>query len=176
LSRAWTKIIDTQLKDFNSTQLMKLGQLTYVDPNARTELEQLDKLKEYASFLQSPGQGVFSDSLKLSNQTANANAKTFKPSNIYDTETFASTYLLEIIGVGATTTGGDTASIAIQLTDGSSTLTLLKPTNVTASGPLTFEPTSPLYINESNYLSINNLNAVDSVVTVYCAIVSRGGA
>ena len=56
-------------------------------------------------------------------------------------------------------------------------MTLQKVTTVTASGPLTYiPPGTPLYINESNYLAITNTASVDSVVTVYCAIVARGGA
>jgi hypothetical protein len=177
MSRAWTKIVDTQLKDFSSTQLMKLGQLTYVDNNARGELDQLDKLKEYSSFLQTPGQSVFADSLKMAPQTANANTKNFKPSDIFSDETFASSYLLQVMAIGASASGGDSASIIIGLTDGVNTMTLQKATTVTASGPLTYIPQgTPLYINESNYLAITNTASVDSVVTVYCAIVARGGA
>lgn len=177
MSRAFTKIIDTQLKDFNSTQLMKLGQLTYVDNAAKGELEELDKLKDYSSFLQTPGQNIFADSLKLSSQTANANSKNFKPSDIYSSETFASSYLLQVLAIGASTSGGDSASIIIGLTDGVNTMTLQKATTVTASGPLTYiPPGSPIFINESNYLAITNTASVDSVVTVYCAIVARGGA
>jgi len=155
---------------------MKLGQLTFVDSKAKSELDQLDKLKEYSSFLQSPGQNIFADSLKMGSQTANNNAKTFKPSTLYDSEPYADTYLLQVLAICATATGGDTASITIGLSDGSNTITLLKPTSVTASGPLSYEPTSPLFINESNFLSITNIASVDSVVTVYCGIVARGGA
>lgn len=176
MSRAWTKIIDTQLKDFTSSQLMKLGQLTFVDSKAKSELDQLDKLKEYSSFLQSPGQNIFADSLKMSAQTTNANTKSFKPSDIYDDEAYASTYLVQVLAISASASGGDSASITIGLTDGSNQITLLKPTTVTASGPLSYEPTSPLFINESNYLAITNIASVDSPVTVYCAIVARGGA
>jgi hypothetical protein len=81
------------------------------------------------------------------------------------------------MAIGASASGGDTASIIIGLTDGVNTMTLQKTTSVTASGPLTYiPPGTPLYINESNYLAITNTASVDSTVTVYCAIVARGGA
>ena len=155
---------------------MKLGQLTFADILSIDQLNQLNKITKHSQNLVASGAAVFADSLKMSAQTANANTKTFKPSDIYDSETYADTYLVQVLAISATASGGDTASIAIGLTDGSNTLTLVKPTNVTAAGPLSFEPTAPLYINELNYLSINNSASVDSVITVYCALVARGGA
>jgi hypothetical protein len=155
---------------------MKLGQLTFVDLNSIAQLNQLKNIQEHTNNLVSPGAEVFADSLKMGSQTANNNTKNFKPSTLYDDEAYADTYLLQVLAISASAGGGDTASITINLSDGSNTITLLKPTSVTASGPLSFEPTSPLYINESNYLAITNIASVDSTVTVYCAIVARGGA
>jgi hypothetical protein len=172
----YNKLAATQLKDLTSTDLMKLGQLTFVDGNSITQLDQLKNIQVHSNNLVTPGAEVFADSLKLSSQTANNNSKTFKPSTIYDTETYADTYLIQILGISATASGGDTANIAIGLTDGAANLVLLKPTDVTAAGPLSFEPPSPLYVNESNYLTLTNTASVDSVITVYCAIVARGGA
>ena len=172
----YNKLTSTQLKDLTSSDLMKLGQLTFVDLNSIAQLNQLKNIQEHTNNLVSPGSPVFADSLKLSAQTINGGDGTYKPSTIYDSESFADTYLVQVLAIGATTTGGDTAGITISLTDGASTLLLLKTTTVTAAGPLSFEPTSPLYLNESNYLSINNAASVDATCTVYCAIVARGGA
>lgn len=172
----YNKLTSTQLKDLTSSDLMKLGQLTFVDLESIAQLNQLKNIQEHTNNLVSPGSSVFADSLKMGSQTANNNTKTFKPSTLYDDEPYADTYLLQILAVSASASGADTASITIGLTDGSNQITLLKPTSVTASGPLSFEPTSPLFINESNYLAITNVASVDSVVTVYCAIVARGGA
>ena len=155
---------------------MKLGQLTFVDVNSVGDLEVLNKIKSNVQNLGSPGFQVFADSLQLSAQTANASTVTFKPSDIFDSETYANTYLVQILAIGAQAGGGDTATVSIGLTDGATNHILLKPTNVTASGPLSFEPTAPLYINELNYLSINNSASVDSTITVYCGIAARGGA
>ena len=155
---------------------MKLGQLTFVDVNSVGDLEILNKIKSNVQNLSTPGNSIFSDSLKLGSKTANASTVTFKPSDLFDSETYADTYLVQILAIGAQAGGGDTATVTIGLTDGSTNHIIMKPTNVTASGPLSFEPTSPLYINELNYLSINNSASVDSTITVYCGITSRGGA
>ena len=172
----YNKLTSTQLKDLTSADVMKLGQLSFVDMNSIAQLNQLKNIQEHQNNLVSPGSQVFADSLKMSAQTANNESKTFKPSDIYDDEPYADTYLIQVLAIGATASGGDSASIVIGLTDGSNTLTLQKATTVTAAGPLTFEPTSPLFINESNYLTIYNAASVDSVATVYCGIVARGGA
>ncbi len=154
---------------------MKLGQLSFVDAGSVGELRQLEAIKNHTVTLVSNGGAVFADSLKLSAQTVNSGSTNFKPSDIYDGESFADTYLIEVLAIGATV-ASSTAIIALQLTDGSSTLMLQKPTNVTASGPMTFLPTTPLYLNESNYLSVTNSEAVNCSVVLYCAIVARGGA
>ena len=154
---------------------MKLGQLSFVDAASIGELTQLDSIKSHTVTLVSPGGSVFADSLKLSAQTVNAGSVNFKPSNVYDDEPFADTYLIEVVALGATV-ASSTATIALQLSDGSNTLMLQKPTNVTTSGPMTFLPTTPLYLNESNYLTITNSEAVNCSVVLYCAIVARGGA
>jgi hypothetical protein len=155
---------------------MKLGQLTYADVKSIDQLNQLNKITKHSQNLVASGASIFADSLKLGASTANNSSVTFKPSTLYDDEEYASTYLVQVLAIGASASGGDTASVSIGLTDGSANLILLKPTNVTAAGPLSFEPPSPLYINELNYLSINNSASVDSTITVYCAIVARGGA
>ena len=155
---------------------MKLGQLTYVDIKSIDELNQLNKITKHSLNLVASGAAVFADSLKMAAATVNASTATFKPSTIYDSETYASTYLVQVLAISASAGVGDTATVSIGLTDGSNNLMLEKPTNVTVTAPLTFEPTSPLYINELNYLSINNSASVDSTITVYCALVARGGA
>ena len=171
----YNKLNKVQLKNLTSSELMKLGQLTFVDVNSVGTLNQLKNIQAHAENLVTPGNSVFADSLKMGSQTANNNTKNFKPSTLYDDEPYASTYLIQVLAISASASGADTASITIGLSDGSNNITLLKPTSVTASGPLSFEPTSPLYINESNYLAITNIASVDSVVTVYCGIVARGG-
>ena len=171
----YNKLPDTQLKDLTSSDLMKLGQLTFVDPKSINTLDQLNSIKSHVNNLAANGAAVLADSIKLGSQTANASAVNFKPSTLYDSEPFASTYLVQVLGISATV-ASSTATLALQLTDGSNTFMLQKPTNVTASGPLTFLPTDPLYINESNYLTITNSEAVDCVVVVYCALVTRSGA
>ena len=172
----YSKLPSTQIKNLTSSDVMKLGQLTYADTKSIDQLNQLNKITKHSQNLVAPGASVFADSLKMGSQTANAGAVSWKPSNIYDSETYASTYLVQVLAIGASASGGDSASVAIGLTDGSSTLTLQKATTVTASGPLTFEPSSPLFINELNYLQVSNSASVDSVITVYCALVARGGA
>ena len=172
----YNKLNKVQLKNLTSSELMKLGQLTFVDLNSVGTLNQLKNIQTHAENLVTPGNSVFADSLQFFAQTANANSKDFKPSDIYSSEPFASTYLIEVLAIGATVGGGDTATIAVSLTDGSNSLMLLKPTNVTLSGPLTFEPTAPLLINEGHYLQVANSASVDCTITVYCGIKARGGS
>lgn len=172
----YNKLTSTQLKDLTSSDLMKLGQLTFVDLNSIAQLNQLKNIQEHTNNLVSPGAPVFADSLKMSAQTINGGSENYKPSTIYDGETYASTYLVQVLAIGATCSGGDSGLVSIGLTDGAASVVLVKPTTVTAAGPLIFEPTSPLYLNESNYLSISNSASVDAVCTVYCALVARGGA
>jgi len=176
MSRAWTKLINTQLKDLTSTDLMKLGQLSYVDVGARGELKELNKLKEYGSFLQAPGQPIFADSLNMASDVVNAGTESFKPSTIYADEDFASDYLVQVLAVSGTVGDGDTGAAIIGLSDGSNSVKLLISTSVTISSPLVWQPYAPLYINESNYLAVANGASVDMAVVVYCAIVARGGA
>lgn len=154
---------------------MKLGQLSFVDSKSVGELRQLDSIQNHTVTLVSNGGAVFADSLKFSAQTVNAGTVNFKPSTVYDNEPFADTYLIQVIGISGSV-ASSTATVSIGLTDGSNNFILQKPTNVTTSGPLTFLPTTPLYLNESNYLAISNSEAVNCVITVYCAIVARGGA
>jgi len=172
----YNKLSSVQLKNLTSAELMKLGQLTFVQSKSITDLNQLKNIQAHAENLVTPGSDVYADSLKLSAQVINADLGAYKPSTIYDAEPFANTYLVQLLAVSATTTGGDTGTVSIGITDGATSLTLLKPTTVTASGPLTFEPTTPIYVNESNYLSIVNTASVNATCTVYCAIVARGGA
>lgn len=171
----YNKLPSKQVKNLTSSDLMKLGQLTYVDEKSIRNLDQLNSIKGHVNNLASPGMAVFADSLKMGSQTANAGTVTFKPSTLYDSEPYASTYLVQILGISATV-ASSTATLSLGLTDGSNNFILQKATNVTTSGPLTFLPTDNLYINESNYLSINNSEAVNCVVVVYCALVARGGA
>ena len=171
----YNKLPDTQLKDLTSSDLMKLGQLTFIDRASSPVLNQLLEIKKHVLTLVSPGAAVLADSLKMGSQTANAGTVNFKPSTLYDGETFASTYLVQVLGISATV-ASSTATVSLGLTDGSNNFVLQKPTNVTTSGPLTFLPTDPIYINESNYLTVNNSESVNCVVVVYCALVSRGGA
>jgi hypothetical protein len=171
----YNKLPNRQVKNLTSSDLMKLGQLTYVDADSQLQLNQLNSIKGHVNNLVSAGASVFADSLKFGSQTSNADTVTFKPSTLYDSEPYASTYLVQVLGISATV-ASSTAAIAIGLTDGSNNFVLQKPTNVTASGPLTFLPTDPIYINESNYLSITNSESVNCVIVVYCALVARGGA
>ena len=172
----YNKLPSTQLKDLTSSDLMKLGQLTFVDLNSIAQLNQLKNIQEHTNNLVSPGSQVFADSLKMSAQTINGGSGNYKPSTIYDGESYASTYLVQVLGISATCSGGDSGLVSVGVTDGASSLFLVKPATVTASAPLIFEPTSPLYLNESNYLNITNSASVDATCTVYCAIVARGGA
>ena len=171
----YNKLPSRQIKNLTSSDLMKLGQLTFVDAESAGSLNQLNSIKGHVQNLMVPGQSVFADSIKLGSQTANAGAVNFKPSTLYDGEQFADTYLVQILGISGTVSSS-TATIALQLTDGANTFMLQKPTNVTASGPMTFLPTDPIYINELNYLTVTNSEAVNCVITVFCALVARGGA
>jgi hypothetical protein len=171
----YNKLPSTQVKNLTSSDLMKLGQLTFVDRKSITNLNQLSEIKGHVNNLVTPGSSAFADSLKLGSQTANASTVNFKPSTIYDGEAFADTYLVQVLGVSATV-ASSTATLALGLTDGSNNFVLQKPTNVTTSGPLTFLPTDPIYINELNYLAVTNTEAVNCVIVVYCSLVARGGA
>lgn len=172
----YNKLTSTQLKDLTSADVMKLGQLSFVDMSSIAQLNQLKNIQEHQNNLVSPGSQVFADSLKMSAQTVNETTASWKPSTVYSSEPYADTYLIQVLAISVMTTGGDTGTISIGLTDGSNIMVVQKATSVTAAGPLSFEPNSPLYINESNYLTINNAAGVDASVVVYCAIVSRGGA
>ena len=176
MSRAWTKLINTQTKDVTSSDLMKLSQLMYIDPKAIKEYEALQNLMQSVKILQTPGQNVFADSIKLATQTPNNETASFKPSTIYDGEPFASDYLVQLLSLSVTASGGDTATMALSLADGSSTMILLKPTSVTVSTPLNYTPTDPIYITEDTYLNVTNAASVDATVCLYAAIVARGGA
>jgi hypothetical protein len=171
----YNKLPSTQVKNLTSAQLMKLGQLTFVDEKSITSLNQLNSIKGHVNNLATPGASVFADSLKMGSQTTNADTVNFKPSTLYDSEPFADTYLVQVLGISATV-ASSTATLSLGLTDGSNQFVLQKPTNVTTSGPLTFLPTDPIYINESNYLAVTNSESVNCVVVVYCALVTRGGA
>ena len=171
----YNKLPSTQVKNLTSAQLMKLGQLTFVDEKSIANLNQLNSIKGHVNNLATPGASVFADSLKMGSQTTNADTVNFKPSTLYDSEPFADTYLVQVLGISATV-ASSTATLMLGLTDGSNQFVLQKATNVTTSGPLTFLPTDPIYINESNYLAITNSEAVNCVVVVYCALVTRGGA
>ena len=176
MSRAWTKLINTQTKDVTSSDLMKLSQLMYIDPAARAEYKALQDLMESVKILQTPGQNIFADSIQLSTQTINNETASFKPSTIYDGETYASDYLVQILAISVVAGGGDTATMALSLSDGSSTMILQKPASVTAAAPLTYMPTDPLYITESTFLNVTNAASVDGTTCVCAAIVARGGA
>ena len=65
--------------------------------------------------------------------------------------------------------------LILALEDGQNTFTLQKATNVTASGPLTFLPTNPIYLNKNLYLTIINTASVDCPAVVMVGLVSRGG-
>ena len=113
MSRAWTKLIDTQTKDVTSTDLMKLSQLMYIDPQAIKEFESLQNLRKSVEILQTPGQNVFADSIKLATQTINNDTANFKPSTIYDGDTYASDYLVQLLSISVIAGGGDTALMSL---------------------------------------------------------------
>ena len=171
----YNKLPDTQLKNLTSSDLMKLGQLTFVDVNSIAILNQLNEIKGHVQNLIAPGSPVFADGLKIGAKTANNNVQTFKPSDFFD-DTYADTYLLQVLAIQCQAGGSDTAVSIILIEDGNETVILSKPTNVTAAGPLTYQPQVPLYINENNYISITNTASVDMPSKVYVAIVARGGA
>ena len=172
----YNKLPSTQLKNLTSADVMKLGQLSFADAKSIAQLNQLASIVDHSNSLVSKGAAIIADSLALSAQTANAASVSFKPSTIYSSEPYADTYLLEVLQITCTASGGDTASIQMGLSDGANNIIIQKATNVTASAPITFEPTSPLYINEEHYLTFINAASVDCVITVYCGIVARGGA
>jgi hypothetical protein len=171
----YNKLPDTQLKDLTSSDLMKLGQLTFIDRTSSNILNQLSEIKKHVLTLVSPGAPVFADGLKIGAKTANNNVQTFKPSDFFD-DTYADTYLLQILAVQCQAGASDTAVSILMIEDGNETVILSKPTNVTAAGPLTYQPQVPLYINENNYLTVTNTASVDMPTKVYVAIVARGGA
>ncbi len=75
----YNKLPSTQVKNLTSSDLMKLGQLTFVDRKSITNLNQLSEIKGHVNNLVTHGSSAFTDSLKLGSQIANASTVNFKP-------------------------------------------------------------------------------------------------
>jgi len=173
LSRAWTKLINTQLKDVTSDDLAKLGQLMFVDPKAIAEFEQLSLLTKTAQNLQTPGQEVFADSIKIYAASAESSVTTIKPSDIYPNDPYADTYLVKILGYAMTSTNA-AAAADISIMDASTVVPIVTATRPFEMGT-SFQPTN-LYLNESNYLVLTEAGGDTVILKGVYGIVARGGA
>jgi len=176
MSRAWTKVINTQLKDLTSDDLSKLGQLMFVDPKAITEFEQLNLLTQTAKTLQSPGQDILADGIEVQTYSINNSSATIKPSTVFDasTDPFADTYLCKIIGISATFSDAG-ANISGKLKD---TVAIMRKTASSSASqePLLLYNPNGTYFNESNPIVIAESGSVATTIEVAVAIVARGGA
>lgn len=175
MSRAWTKLINTQLKDLTSDDLAKLGQLMYVDPKAKGEFEQLNLLRETALNLQAPGQKIFADSLTTQTYTINSSSCNVKPSTIFDASThpYSDTYLCVLLA--ASGTSSDTgARVTGKFKD---VVAIMREQSWSSASqePLSLY-NSELFFNEANPIVFTEGTGVSTVIEVAVAIVSRGGA
>ena len=59
----YNKLPSRQIKNLTSSDLMKLGQLTFVDSDSAGSLNQLNQIKGHVQNLMVPGQCVFADSI-----------------------------------------------------------------------------------------------------------------
>jgi len=171
VSRAWTKLINTQLKDVTSDDLAKLGQNMFVDPNAILEFESLQNLVKSAQTLQVSGQEVFADSLKIFSKSASSGSATIKPTDIYSDDVDSNTYLVKLLGFGVTANDAS-ASINVELTDGSTSIPMI-------TGQRSFDYTqyqADILINEGNYIQITEGGGFTVNFIGLYGIVARGGA
>ncbi len=171
MSRAWTKLINTQLKDVTSDDLAKLGQNMFVDPNAILEFESLQNLVRSAQTLQTPGQDVFADSLKIFSKSASSGSATIKPSDIYSSDVDSDTYLVKLLGY-AVTANDLSATFDLVLTDGVTTLPIM-----TSGRMFDYQNSVPdILLNEGNYIQITEGGGFTVNFIGLYGIVARGGA
>ena len=176
MSRAWTKLINTQLKDVTSDDLAKLSQLMFVDPKAITEFESLQNLVKTAEVLQTPGQSIFADSIAVQTFTINSSSANVKPSTVFDATAhpYADTYLCQLLAVSCTFSDSG-ANITGAIKD---TVAVMRRTSSSSSGqePLQLYGPELLYFNENNPIVFTEGAGVSTTLEVAVAIVARGGA
>ena len=171
---------------FNNLKTLKLRELTgsqfagvgnvFSDPTSQADFRQISVIKNaVVDALTFTGGLPFPDGLKMHEQTVNASSKSYFPEDFFSTEDDSNSYMMELLGVSVTASGSDTGGIILALEDGQNTFTLQKATTVTASAPLTFLPTNPIYLNKNLYLTIINTASVDCPAVVMVGLVSRGG-
>ena len=176
MSRAWTKLINTQLKDLTSNDLAKLGGNMFIDPKAILEFEQLNLLTHTARNLQTPGQDVFADSLQIFKKSVSSDTATIKPSDIYSSDVDANTYLVKLIGYGVTASDAS-ASIDIALSNGVDNIPVVssqRAFDLTSQYGLGYR--SGILLNESNYITITESGGYTVNLIGLYGIVARGGA
>ena len=176
MSRAWTKLINTQLKDLTSNDLAKLGQLMFIDPKAKGEFEQLNLLRSTALNLQSPGQEILADGITIKEFTLNNSSQEVKPSTIFDASThpYADTYLCRILAASATFSDAG-ANVTATYKD---EVAIMRRMSSSSAGQEPFQLYGPdlLYFNEDNPIKFTEAGSISTNLELCVAIVARGGA
>lgn len=178
MGRIWTKLTNRKASEVSSEDLIRLGTNIYIDEKARNTLKEMKQLHEDLSFLDARGAAILPDSPVLKSFDLNDETQTVGPSQVYSTDSGSlpvTEYCLQILAISAIVSSG-TGSISIGMTEGSDNLVLLKPTSVTASAPLTWQPTAPIYVTQNGpYIALTESGSVTTTVTLLVALVSRGG-
>jgi len=172
---AFNNLKTKRIREVTGKQLAGVSNV-YVDTTSKADFREIADIKgSIVNGITFTGGLPYPDGIVMAQETANNNMKTFLPETFFD-EVSSESYLLQLVAIGATATGGDTAIIMPMLVDtNAQQLYLDTPTNVTVSTPYTFIPTSPLFITQNCYIGIQNGASVDSKVTVAVALVARGG-
>ena len=172
---AFNNLKTLKLRELKGSQFAGVGNI-YSDLTSKSDFAQISLIKSaVVDALTFTGGLPFPDGLKMAEQTANNNSKSFYPETFWPDETDSDSYMYELLGVSVTASGSDTGTVILALEDGQNTFYLQKATSVTASGPITWQPNSPIYLNKNLYFTAVNAASVDCPVVVYVALVSRGG-
>lgn len=175
MGQAYNNLKELKLRQITGAQISGVGNI-FSDKTSIPDFREISEIKNaVVNSVTFTGGLPFPDGLKLADQVANGNAKYFYPETFFPNETDSDSYMLELIGLSCSAGSGDTGSVILMLEDGNNSFILQKATNVTLSGPLTYTPTSPIYLNKNLYLTVVNSQSVDVSIVVYAALVSRGG-
>lgn len=172
----WARLTDTQTKDVTSSDLMNLGQRTFIDAGAKASLSQLEDLTNKLRFLTANGAPILADSITVKSYTIDNSSQEVKPSNIFDatSDPFASGYLCKVIGVSATFSDAG-AALTGKLKN---TVAIMRGVSSVAASqePLLLYNPDGTYFNENNPLVFAESGNVSTTIEIAVAIVSRGGA